>query len=183
MTPCRPSRRASLPSLGGTAPCPVLSLPSSVGHPPTRAGRYFERLPWAATWDGDDRASHVPWGPHCLHAPLFDPGGPVRTCQSVRPTASREATFRAWYDVGPTMFLLSGLNHAAYRLAVYASQDGLPHHHARLASKRWPASRAGSYPPKGPSTKFPFHVMSCHVTSPLSEPRGANQVQDQDTKP
>jgi hypothetical protein len=44
----------------------------------------------------------------------------------------------------PRQILISGLNHTACSLAVYASRDGLLHRHARLASG-WPASlvRAG----------------------------------------
>jgi hypothetical protein len=34
----------------------------------------------------------------------------------------------------PTIRPISGLNRPAFALAVYASQDGSPHHHARLAS-------------------------------------------------
>ena len=54
----------------------------------------------------------------------------------------------------PRQILISGLNHTARTLAVYASQGGLPHRHARLASG-WLASlvRAGVItrwvPPKG----------------------------------
>jgi len=33
--------------------------------------------------------------------------------------------------------VISGLNHTTLALAVYASQPGLPRHHARLASGRW----------------------------------------------
>ena len=42
----------------------------------------------------------------------------------------------------PTRTIISGLNHTARSLAVYASQGGLPHHHARLASG-WLASLSG----------------------------------------
>jgi len=48
-----------------------------------------------------------------------------------------------------------GLNHTTFDLAVYASQDGLPHHHARLASGCWSSStRRDSYP-QGFNERFP----------------------------
>jgi len=37
----------------------------------------------------------------------------------------------------PAGFSISGLHHTAYVLAVYASQRGLPLHHARLATGWW----------------------------------------------
>jgi len=42
----------------------------------------------------------------------------------------------------PTSSKISRLNHTARSLAVYASQGGLPHHRARLASG-WLASLSG----------------------------------------
>jgi hypothetical protein len=39
------------------------------------------------------------------------------------------------HDEGSLRLVFSGLNHTAFDLAVYASQDGSPHHHARLASR------------------------------------------------
>src|SRR5918998_5053358 len=46
-----------------------------------------------------------------------------------------DVAFRLDNTVGPTMPLVSRLNHAAYMLAVYASPCGSPHHGARLASR------------------------------------------------
>ena len=42
----------------------------------------------------------------------------------------------------PRQILISGLNHTARSFAVYASQDGLLHRHARLASG-WLADLSG----------------------------------------
>ena len=42
-------------------------------------------------------------------------------------------TFKA---IGSYMFVISGLNHTARAFAVYASQPGSPHVHARLATDR-----------------------------------------------
>jgi hypothetical protein len=48
-------------------------------------------------------------------------------CASVLPSALPTAS-------APTRTVISRLNHTARMLAVYASQGGLPRHHARLAS-------------------------------------------------
>src|SRR5262249_40142205 len=71
---------------------------------------------------------------------LSDPGGPLRSATaalSMLPSAFSTTS-------APTRTVISGLNHMARSLAVYASQGGLPHRHARLASG-WLASlvRAG----------------------------------------
>jgi hypothetical protein len=47
------------------------------------------------------------------------------------------------------MMAISGLNHTARSLAVYASQPGSPRHHARLASGRWPSSAGRGWLPAG----------------------------------
>src|SRR5512135_1876987 len=53
------------------------------------------------------------------------------------------------------MMSISGLNHTAHSLAVYASQCRLPRHHARLASGCWPSSAGrGLVPRKVPSKGF-----------------------------
>jgi len=76
-------------------------------------------------------------------------GTPVLTCSALRPRWDRAtlAMTCARQPFGgpsvprntsaPTSFRITGLNHAACKLAVYASQGGLPHHHARLASGQW----------------------------------------------
>ena len=50
-------------------------------------------------------------------------------------TAALRPAFRDPYYVGSHSVPVYGVNHAAYSLAVYASQGGLLHHHARLASR------------------------------------------------
>jgi hypothetical protein len=51
------------------------------------------------------------------------------------------------HDEGSKRLVLSGLNHTTFDLTVYASQDGSPHHHARLASGCWSSfARRDSYP-------------------------------------
>ena len=53
----------------------------------------------------------------------------------------------------PPQILLSRLNHAAHILAVYASQPGSPHVHARLASGWRPPLPGGVSPPAGLRSK------------------------------
>ena len=61
---------------------------------------------------------------------------------------------------------LSRLNHTASALAVYASQDGSPHHHARLASGCRPGSTGRAFHPQGSDERFQTHVM---LVIPLSQ--------------
>jgi hypothetical protein len=49
----------------------------------------------------------------------------------------------------------------AFGLAVYASQDGLPRHHARLASGRWSGATGRAFHPQGSYERF----QSCFLTS------------------
>ena len=63
---------------------------------------------------------------------------------------------------------LSELNSMAFGLAVYASQDGLPHHHARLASGCWPALPDGIGYPKDSNERF-LNLLSFTSFFPLSQ--------------
>jgi hypothetical protein len=54
----------------------------------------------------------------------------------------------------PARTVISGLNHTAHSLAVYASQGGLPHRRARLASGGWPALPGGVGYPLGSNERF-----------------------------
>ena len=54
-----------------------------------------------------------------------------------------------------TASLLSGLNHAAYALPVYASQRGLPQRHATLGSDRWLIFVGRDSHPQVLSLRFP----------------------------
>src|SRR5438876_5464941 len=89
-TPCRPSRRTSLPSLGGTALALAGSLLSVTERCHCRPGGLINQSPSFWFTRGDDRASQVPGEPHCAHALLFDPGGtsaPDHYGASVLPSA------------------------------------------------------------------------------------------------
>ena len=61
---------------------------------------------------------------------------------------------------------LSTLNSMAFGLAVYASQCGLPQHHARLASSRWSGATGRASHPQGSDERF----QSCFLhLIPLSQ--------------
>src|SRR5216683_4461748 len=68
------------------------------------------------------------------------PGGPSRACPALRPRRERHAKPLRRVDVAFRNFgtrrlpplSISGLNHTACALAVYASQPGSPLDHARL---------------------------------------------------
>ena len=61
----------------------------------------------------------------------------------------------------PCELSISELNSMAFGLAVYASQDGLPRHHARLASGRWSGATGRAFHPQGSNERF----QSCFLTS------------------
>lgn len=112
------------------------------------SGRFLQRpvpVSGGAPW-----ASQVPGEPQCVHALLFDPGEMV----SARPTQHHHAAFRRLEIVGSRGAVISGLNHTACTLAVYASQRRLPVHHARLASGRWPTFTGWDFNPLGSSRNF-----------------------------
>ncbi len=54
----------------------------------------------------------------------------------------------------PRLPNISRLTHTARTFAVYASQGGLPHRYARLASGGWPALPGGTGYPLGPYERF-----------------------------
>jgi hypothetical protein len=103
-----------------------------------RAGGLLTGLPHTGFIDGGDRTSQVPGEPHYERALLFDSGGTSALGHYhalMLPSAFSTAS-------APARTVISELNHTARSLAVYASQDGLPHHHARLASG-WLAGLSG----------------------------------------
>ena len=102
--------------------------------------------------DGNVGVSQVPWKPWWSLSVLFDPG---RIRQAEWTMSELPDTAPACvHDEGSRRLVLSGLNHTTFDLTVYASQDGSPHHHARLASGCWSSfTRRDSYP-QGFSERF-----------------------------
>src|SRR6266849_2342905 len=68
----------------------------SSGSPRPRQGLWSPGPPLRECAQGDRWLSHVPELPLCMHAPLSDPGGVLRT----RHTAPRIAAFRRLHTVG-----------------------------------------------------------------------------------
>jgi hypothetical protein len=85
----------------------------------------------------------------------------------------RSATAALWCGLPPNgrrrlprQILISGLNHTARSLAVYASQSGLLHRHARLASG-WLANLSGrGWLPAGSQRKVSGHLILLSQASP-----------------
>src|SRR5712664_2030118 len=153
-TPGHPSRLASFPSFGATTVRPLLSpLPPAWGA--TLQGRGLSRGSPSRSVGGNGWASQVP-------------GGPLRACPALRPRRDRHAKPLRRVDVafrnfGPRRLpplSISGLNHTACALAVYASQPGSPLDHARLASG-WGLALAGRvWLPARSRVKFPRYFMA-----------------------
>ena len=126
-------------------------LPSVVGVPPGARELSVPGLPIRID-DGNVGVSQVPWKPWWSLSVLFDPG---RIRQAEWTMSELPDTAPACvHDEGSRRLVLSGLNHTTFDLTVYASQDGSPHHHARLASGCWSSfARRDSYP-QGFSERF-----------------------------
>ena len=93
------------------------------------------------------RRSGLPgsWGTLVCLRPVLRPRQDRRT----RPLRCVGTAPAQCHDEGSHESVISGLNHTASALAVYASQGGLPHHHARLASGCWPSSTGRDWLPAG----------------------------------
>ena len=171
MTSCRSSRRASLPSLGGTtrsarvSPARGRALPRTVfgSWSPGTSGRDFGQ------WKRQDLLRS--WGTPIVLLPCSPtPVGPTHQAVQCVGAAPAVSTTRA------PAFVLSRLNHTASALAVYASQAGSPRRHARLASGCWPDSSGRAWLPAG----FHRKVSSC-ILHPSSFPK-FNVAQGQHTQ-
>ena len=99
--------------------------------------------------------------PHA-RALLSDPDGtsaPGQCGASMLPSAFGTAS-------APAVSVLTGLNHTARAFAVYASQDGLLRHHARLASGCWPDFARRDWLPAGSQRKVSVCLTTSHPPSP-----------------
>jgi hypothetical protein len=108
----------------------------------------------------------------CACPALVTPAGPATPDQysaPVLPSASPKASAPAR--------LISGLNDTARTLAVYASQDGSPRHHARLASGCWPALPDGIGYPLDSYTKG-FSLQGVPLSQALPGARDGQDGQD-----
>jgi hypothetical protein len=156
MTSCRPSRRTSLPLIGGTSVSLAQFAPQRTSVPP-RPGVGNPVSP-AGMLPRERQDLPSSWGTSNFRLHMFQPDSgrtahtrPLR-CSSVAPGTSNAKA--------PTIGL-SKLNSMAFGLAVYASQDGSPRHHARLASGRWSGATGRAFHPQGSYERF----QSCFLTS------------------
>jgi hypothetical protein len=162
VTSCRPSRRTSFPSFGGTSVALVLFAPRRTSTPP-RPGVGHPVSP-AGMVRGNDRISQVPGEPQLS----------VCTCSKPTPAgllAPDQYSAAAWPLVIERQRLprlgLSTLNSMASGLAVYASPGSLPHHDARLASSCWSGSTERAFHPQGSDERF----QGCFLTFLSSFPK------------
>ena len=161
MTSCCSSRRTPLPSFGGTSVSLVAFAPRRTSAPPgpgvvdpvSPAGMSLRRQQDLPKFLGN----------------LHHPSAMFQT-DAGRTACTRPSSAAAWPLVIGWQRLprstLSTLNSMAFGLAVYASQDGLPHHHARLASSCWSGSTGRDSHPQGSDERF--QICNLHLI-PLSQ--------------
>ena len=116
------------------------------------------------------------WGDPYVRALFSDPGGtfaPGHYDASVRPSVFSTTS-------APAFTVLSRLHHTAHTSAVYASQDGSLHHHARLASGCGQLCRTGCFLLQGPNERFQQSIASSFPKLSLAQ---AKRSQLQNAKP
>ena len=145
--------RLEVPSLHGSF-APVRSA-CDCGGP----GLFGSRRP-PGSRGGEVEVSQVPWGSRCVRALLLDPGG-----TSTSDPCDVVVWPSGWMTPSaPATSFLSGLDRRAHPLAVYASQEGSPPRHARLASGGWSTLAGQEWLPAGSLREFP--VRSWRSPSP-----------------
>jgi hypothetical protein len=150
-TPRRPSQLVSDSSRAGTIVSPVVRSPRSwASHRGPGSCRFRSPI---RSYDGNVGVSQVPGKPWWSLSVLFDPG---RIRQAEWTMSKLPDTAPACvHDEGSTRLVFSGLNHTTFDLAVYASQGGSPHRHARLASGCWSSFARRDSCPQGFIERFP----------------------------
>ena len=173
-TPCRSPGRTSFPSLGGTADGRLRFRrhrrqatnacgAAHIGHP------VGPRVPGFSC--GNDRGLPRSWGTLIVPMPCSaTPAGPITPghsrCAGAAPV---QTTTKA-----PAGLSLKAQSHTAWALAVYASQNGSLHHHARLASGCRPGSTGRACCPQGSGERFQSCLL--HRSSSFPKLRGARSV-------
>ena len=162
LTSCRPSRRPSLPSIGGTTGA-LVSFRSRHHRVLRCAGlelvtRYLQ--PGFLPRRRQDLPSS--WGTPIVRLRMFFDAD--RTA-CTRPVRSSNMAPAGRTTKAPAKGL-STLNSMAFGLAVYASQHGLPRHHARLASGRWSDATGRASHPQGSVERFQFCFLTSHPPFP-----------------
>lgn len=104
---------------------------------------------------GNGEISQGSWGTLEYMPRSGDPGGTIASGHSGEPYLFDATILPSAISTAsaPTVDI-SGLNHAACTLAVYASQPRSPADHARLATGWWPTLAGRDLNPLGPYVKF-----------------------------
>ncbi len=161
-TPWRPSRLAPLVARRLPSRAPAFVSPSRPGAG-LGPGALLSGSPHASMCRGG--APGRPKFPGDLVVPVpcsSTPAGPTHQAITVHRRGPRADKTEGSPRVG-----ISGLNSTAWALAVYASQDGLPHRHARLASGHGPGLPGGIGYPQGCCERFPRCIR--YIPSPFPE--------------
>ncbi len=158
-TPRGPSRRASLSFAWRYHPCTHRSLPPAWRAAPMGRGSFAICAGCPCRIDGW-RPRGLPRSCRTPIAPLPCSSTPAGSWTSGRYDATTRPPLKARRRL--PRIPLSRLNHTASVLAVYASQCGLPQHHARLASGCRPALPGGRHGPQGSYGRFPI-CSSLHI--------------------
>jgi len=149
VTPCRPSRRASFPSLGDTTVSSVVRPRRPRTWAADQPGVGKPGLQPAVTIE-TARSPKFPWNPFD-HSPCSPT--PARPGSSSGPRSRLpDAAPASDNDEGSPRGLISGLNRTAFDLAVYASQ------------RRSPATTQDSLPAAGPA-----------LPGGIGHPQGSNE--------
>ena len=164
----RPSRRTSLPSLGGTTASTGFSLPERAGASRSGQGTFRVAIPLSTACS---LSVETVGSPRFLGNPIVDmpcsstparrlaPGPTARPC--CLPCTQKTSA--------PATIILSWLNHTACPLAVYASLGWLPHRNARLASGCWPSLAGWDWLPIGFLQKVSIIAVSYSVYPPFPD--------------
>ena len=148
MTSCRPSRRTSLPSFGGTFAF-TRSFRSPADEWAADAWSWSPGISGRVLTEETTGSPKFLGNPHVRLPCSVDAGRTAYTrplqCRSVAPGISKAKA--------PTKGL-SALHSMAFGLAVCASPGGLPRSDARLASSRWSDVTGRAFHPQGPDGRF-----------------------------
>ena len=112
----------------------------------------------------------------CVHAPLSDPGGPPAPGHY----RTGDGVFRTGYYVDSTTMVISGLNHAACTLPVYASRPRSPQdaqHSVPAGGQPWPGrTLACGVAQKVSAMSIPLHGILLHRALPGAQPAQPGQT-------
>ena len=159
------SPRLVCASLGDTTPCVCVRLSVPARRQPGGQGLCGMAIPTPCLVEAESQGVPSSWGVLVCLCRVLRPRRD-RTHQAV--AVCRRGPRSAKTEGSPRVGL-SGLSSTAWALAVYASQGGLPHRHARLASGCGPGSTGWDWLPTGLLRK----VSAMYSLHPSSFPKFA----------